>query len=307
MEEPRRRLRFDSFTFFVAFGFGSFVGVALSLLAIALVQRSDASDRGSPTEAFAVPTQPPTPFGATATPDARARTKTASDVYLGPGGAYAIVGLLARGEAVEVIGRDSNSEWVAVRFPPGSAARGWLPADSLDNLSRIESLAVVQPTPLPRNVVPPPPVFSGTAGGALARTPLPGQPEVVTPTPQPAAQEPAGPPDLVVTRLSLDSNGAVRVTIGNRGPGPLSQQQASVLVRDQASNQELVSGPRSLAAGETVTLTTQFFRVVSQADVTALVDPAGDIRDSDRSNNAMTVSLSAVGPTATPTPRRRED
>jgi hypothetical protein len=306
MEEPRARFRIDSFTFFVAFGLGSFVGVALSLLAIALVQRSSASPETAP-QAITVPTLPPTPPGTTATPDTRARTRTAADVYLGPGDAYAIIGTLARDEAVEIVGRDASSEWVAVRFPPGSTARGWLPVSGLDNVSRLEALAVVQPTPLPRNLPPAPPVFSGPIGGAGAtRPPITDDPPVVTPTP--AVLVPAGPVDLVVTRVALQPDGAVRVTIGNRGPGALTGQTASVLVRDQASNQELlITGSRGLAVGETVSLTTQSFRVAGAADVTALVDPYGATSDADRSNNSTTVALSTLEPTPTPTPRRRDD
>ena len=309
MEEPRARFRIDSFTFFIAFGLGSFVGVALSLLAIALVQRSSASPETS-TQAITVPTLPPTPPGTTATPDTRARTRTAVEVYLGPGDAYAIIGTLARDEAVEIVGRDNSSQWVAVRFPPGSTARGWLPTSGLDNVPGLEALAVVLPTPLPRNVAPVPPVFSGPisggGGGGTPRPPITDGPLVVTPTP--ASLVPAGPVDLVVTRVALQPDGAVRVTIGNRGPGALTGQTASVLVRDQASNQELlITGSRGLAVGETVSLTTQAFRVAGSADVTALVDPYGATSDADRSNNSMTVGLSSLEPTPTPTPRRRDD
>jgi hypothetical protein len=308
MEEPRVRFRFDSFTFVAGFGIGTFLGVALALLAIALVQRPAPSNQAQPQQEVIFVPSTPTPGGPTVTPDARARTRTAAEVYLGPGDAYAIIGTLARGEAVEIMGRDSSSEWVAVRFPPGSSARGWLQAAGLDNLSEVERLTVVAPTPIPRNVPAPPPVFSSGGGspgsGGGGRPLLTDEPSVITPTPA----GPALPPDLVVTRVALQLDGTVLVTIGNRGLGPLVGQAASVLVRDRSSNQELISaGTRGLVVGESIQLTTRVFRVNGEAEITALVDPYGAVADADRSNNSMSVVLSNAEPTPTPTPRRRDE
>jgi hypothetical protein len=300
MEEQRPRLRFDSFTFFIGFGIGSFIGVALALLAIALVQRSDASD---PQQTILIPTFPAPPPGTTATPDARPRTKTAQNIHLGPGEAFAVIGTIARDEAVEVVGRSADSSWVAVRFPPGSAARGWLPVSEITGLTSLDRLAVVLPTPLPRNVTVP--VFSTSDGDGSSN----GPPQTTTTDPRflltPTPRANIGPVDLVVNRVTLLTDGRVRVVVGNRGPGDLLQQQVNVLVRDSGVRNELmISSQRGLAVGETITLTSEFYVVQTETEVTVIADPSGNVNDPDISNNSMRVTLSPPPPpTPTATPR----
>ncbi|MPZ49342.1 MAG: hypothetical protein GEU75_08600 [Dehalococcoidia bacterium] len=301
--EQSSRFHFDSFTFFIGFGLGSFLGVALALVAIALVQRSDASDANQDPRAFVIPTQQPLPPGTTATPDARPRTRTAVDVHLGPGGAFAVVGIFPRGEAVDVVGRDADSQWVAIRFPPGSTARGWVLVSNLEGVAGLDRLSVVLPTPLPRSVtIPNFPFENGDGGPPPRSTPEAGSGggPIVTPTPRLNL----GPVDLVVNRISLLSDGRVRVVVGNTGPGDLLEQQVNVLVRDIATRSELIiSSQRGLEVGDTVTLTSSFFTVRSELEVHAIADPSGNVNDPNRSNNFLSVTLSpAPTPTATPTP-----
>jgi len=299
------RFRFDSFTFFVGFGLGSFIGVALALLAIALVQRSDASDPQTlERDVIVIPTFPPTPPGVTATPDVRPRTKTAQDVFVGPGSAFAVVGILARDEAVEVLGRSGDSNWVAIRFPPGSLGRGWLPVQELEGLSGLEALAVALPTPLPRNVAAPTlpnfPVNPNVApvGPVVRSTPSALEQPLGTPTPTVNR----GPVNLVMSRVMLMPDGHVRVIVGNIGPGDLLEQQVNVVVRDLNARSELIISPqRGLAVGETITLTTAYFVVQSEVTVQAVADPSSNINDPDRSNNALSVTLTPP-PQPTPTP-----
>jgi hypothetical protein len=307
--EETARFRFDSFTFFVGFGLGSFIGVALALLAIALVSRSDASDTQQPSEAaIVIPTFPPTPAGATATPDLRPRTKAAQDVYVGPGTAFAVVGILAREEAVEVVGRSADSNWVAIRFPPGSPGRGWLPVGQLEGVTNLEALAVALPTPLPRNVAPPSlPSFPGTQNNVSPVGPVvrSAQPEDESPPGTQAAPVPRGPANLVMNRVMMLPDGRVRVVVGNIGPGDLLEQQVNVTVRDLGSRSELLISPtRGLAVGETITLTTSYFFIQNVTTVHAIADPSGNINDADRSNNSLTVTLTPP-PTPTPTPAGR--
>jgi hypothetical protein len=111
------RRGFSPFNFLVGFGVGSFVGVGLALLAFAMVDED-------PEPAGSAVIQPDEPAVASTTPaataEARPRAKTALDVRLGPGNGFAVVGVLARGDSVEVVGRDNASEWLAIRFPPGA-------------------------------------------------------------------------------------------------------------------------------------------------------------------------------------------
>jgi hypothetical protein len=299
--EDSPRFRFVSFTFFVGFGVGSFIGVALALLAVTLVQRSDVSGTRD-SQAFVIPTLPPPPPGVTATPDARPRTKTVQDVRVGPGFAFAIVGTLSRGEAVEVVGRDAAAGWVAIRFPAGSPGRGWVPVTELEGVSGLDQLAVALATPLPRSVTVPTNIFGGFGNdGPAVSNPVqtPGDDRVVgTPTPRVNA----GPVDLVVNRVSVLADGRVRVVVGNIGPGDLVDQMVNVVVRDLTSQSELIISPqRGLAVGETVSLTTSHFIVRGERDVTAIADPSGNVSDRDRSNNVLHVVLSPV-PVLTPTP-----
>ncbi len=290
-QEPRVRL--VSPTFLAGFGFGIFLGVALALLAVALVQEPEP---GVADVTFRPPaTNTPNPaLGATATRGPQARTKAALDVRLGPGSAFAIIGVIAKDEALEIVGRDHNGEWLAVRFPPGSTARGWLPVSGVQDLTGLESFAVVLPTPLPRTISMVPP-FSGLGlgGGAndgpLART--------ATPVPTPA-----GPPDLAVTSLSLLPDGRVSVVVGNRGPGRLEGLQVFVQVRDLTTRGELlISGLTTIGVGGTLSLQSSGFRVTQETDVQAIVDPFATTTDGDRSNNPLQVTLAPpLRPTRTP-------
>lgn len=309
MEQPSR-FHFDSFTFVIGFGLGTFIGVALALTAIAMVQHSDASESNTDQQAIVIPTLPPTPRGATATPDIRPRTKAALDVRLGPGQAFAIVGIFPRGEAVDIVGRDNDAQWVAIRFPPGSNARGWVPVSDLEGVSGLDRLAVVQATPLPRSVTIPTFPFDGGGGdGAAPRaTPVNG---TESPAGTPAPTRNVGPVDLVVNRVTLLPDGRVRVVVGNIGPGDLVEQQVQLLIRDLASRTELIINPeRGLAVGETVTLTSSFFTVRTEQEVHAIADPSGNINDPNRSNNFLAVTLSPAPtpvPSATPLGGRRND
>jgi uncharacterized protein YraI len=277
----------------------------------------------TPAEALTQPTAVVTSAaGATATP-VRARTNAAIDVRIGPGSEYAAVGTISKGEALDIFGRDSDSEWIAVRFPPGSTARGWLPVKAIDNLSGINALAVVAPTPLPRKIstpttsfvpgtgstssldtptsndgvlvtvtgTPGTPSASATAGTATART--------TTPTPQGG-----GSPDLAVSRAALLPDGRVQVVVTNKGSANLVGHQVMVVVADPTTRSEtLRASGIGLAAGASVTLETDSFVVTAPTSVIATVDSSYSYPDSDRSNNTLTTSM-APPSAVTPTPNR---
>jgi len=302
------RFNFFSLTFLVGFGLGGFMGVLLGLLALALVQREDsqvgnAMVESSPTALVA---------GVTPTPEPKPRTKVALDVRLGPGTAFAVVGTIARGGEVEPVGRDSASGWVAIRFPPGSSARGWVPVTEVENLEDVERLAVVLPTPFPIGPRTPDSSPSGFEPGARVVTPIePGRISITptrasttvavnaaTATPRPNL----GPSDLVVNRASLLPDGRVQVIVGNRGPGDLVGRSVFVAVRDLTLRGEQLSSPiATLPVGGVVALQTQVFHIERETDVQIIVDPFGNVTDPDRSNNQLTVTLS---PAPVPTPTR---
>src|SRR3972149_5663193 len=53
----------------------------------------------------------------------------------------------------------------------------------------------------------------------------------------------AGPPDLFISRVSLQPDGRISVTVGNRGPGDLLGYSVFVTVRDLGSRSEQLMTP----------------------------------------------------------------
>jgi len=303
------KFNFFSLTFLVGFGLGGFMGVLLGLLALALVQGDEQPQLNT---AVVEPSPTAFVFGLTPTPEPKPRTKIALDVRLGPGTAFAVVGTIARGGEVEPVGRDNAAGWVAIRFPPGSSARGWVPASEVENLENVERLAVVLPTPLPSSARIPDSSSNGFEPGARVVTPVePGSisgtparpstsltPSLATATPRPNV----GPSDLAVNRASLLPDGRVQVIVGNRGPGDLVGRSIFVAVRDLTLRGEQLSSPiATLPVGGVVALQSQVFRIERETDVQIIVDPFGNVTDPDRSNNQLTVTLS---PAPVPTPTR---
>ena len=296
---------FAPFTFLTGFGVGIFSGVLLALVALALVQ--DNNDAGQ-TVVLAEPTQAVSSSSTmgSPTPEQRPRTASSADVRLGPGTAFAVIGSLPRGEYVEVVGRDAGSLWAAIRFPPGSAARGWVEVKELEGVSSLDRLAVLLPTPLPRSVstnTAPFDLDSGSGNGGFATpgvtAPGPvGTRTATTPTPA------AGPTDLVILRAVLLADGRVQVTVGNRGPGDLVGKSVFVIVRDLTlRSEQLVANQATIPVGGVINLQTTAFRLTSETDLQVIVDPFGTLQDGERSNNQFSITLTpAAVPTATKTP-----
>jgi hypothetical protein len=214
-------------------------------------------------------------------------------VHIGPGDAFAVIGTVARNDAVSVIGRNDNGQWVAIRFPPNSTARGWVPAEDLQGIegNQVSALPVLVATPRPGSVG----VDVGGSGGATDGGGTGNGAPAVTPTPGPAP----GPTDLVVNRLSVLPDGRVSVQIGNRGPGDLVARQVFVQVRDLASAAETLIFSGSIASGDTITLTSSNFRIVAEIEVLAIVDFGNSLDDPNRGNNSLRQTLA---PLPTPTP-----
>ena len=286
------RVRVFSTTFVVGFGLGAFLGVALAILAVALVRDAEPQSNNAQ-----IPTAIPRAGASqTPTPDNAVRTRQALDVRVGPGEVFAVIGVLSRGEALDVVGRDEAAAWLAIRFPPGSAGRGWVPVDAVDGLSGVDGLVVALPTQLPRAVFATP-TFGGTAA---AGTPAAGTPAAgITTTPTPS-----GPPDLAVTGLTRLPDGRVAVVIANLGPGELEGLSIFVRVNDLSTVAEMiVSPPTRLAVGDSITLETTRFTVPAPRAIQATVDPFSSGPDADRSNNFLQLTLSPP-PTPTRTPTR---
>lgn len=282
-------VRFVSLTFLIGFGLGAFIGVGLALVAVAITRPEDDEPRVIEVPVIATSTATPEP-SVTPTPGIRATAAVA--VRVGPGAQFATLGTVTSGDVLDVVGRDFESEWLAIRFPAGSNSQGWIPAAGVEGLtfSNLQGLAVVLPTPLPIQPTIPS-TFFGTPG-----TPGTGTPGIDG-TPDPLA----GTVDLAIADVSALPNGSVRVSIINGGPADLESAILTVQVRTFGGRFQTFHYSEGLVAGATLTLTTSTFTLDAEPEnVQVLVDPSSTLDDPDRGNNVTTVVLSR--PEATPTP-----
>jgi uncharacterized protein YraI len=133
-------------TFALGMVFGMVAGVSLALAALATAQVTGDRRHVLVATATPAPTQEPT-----ATPDARPRTVAVAGVHMGPGHDFGVLGTVGKGQALEVVGRNAGATWLAISFPPGSNAIGWVELNVVGGLADPGLLAVVQTTPMPRS------------------------------------------------------------------------------------------------------------------------------------------------------------
>jgi hypothetical protein len=284
-----RGVRFVSLTFLVGFGFGAFIGVGLALIAVAITLPEEEDPQVIEVPVVATPTPLPE-----MTPEEPAiRATAAAAVRVGPGDEFATLGTVNRGDVLDVVGRDFDSEWLAIRFPAGSDAQGWIPAAGVEGLdfSSVQALAVLLPTPLPVELTTPP-LFFGTPG-----TPGVGTPGADDGTPS----VPNDTLDLAVFGVSSLADGRVQVVVLNGGPSDLTDGIMVVEVRTLGGRSERVYFSGVLPAGSTIALATTSFTVGTDPEsVQVLIDPSANLNDPNRANNVLTTQLPA--PPTSPTP-----
>jgi hypothetical protein len=132
-------------TFALGMVFGMVAGVSLALAALATAQVTNNPKQLLIATATPAPAQPPT-----ATPDPRPRTTAVAGVHMGPSHDFGVLGTLGKGQALDVIGRNASSTWLAITFPPGSNAIGWVEVGAVGGLGDLALLAVLLATPVPR-------------------------------------------------------------------------------------------------------------------------------------------------------------
>ena len=263
--------------------------VVLAVLVVVLFGGSgDAGGRGVLTEALG-----------TGTPQAgngrgiSARTIAATTVREGPGVDENQLATLPAGQEVEVIGRNGDSTWFQIYYPPGSQLKGWVPGAALrlDN-EDVARLAVVSSSPVPRATTVRP-----TEAPAPAATPS------ATAVPQPTATPEGGGADvaIAVQTPSCIPGTSLTVTVRNAGAAPLSGRNVQVTIANAGG----VVGTQSLPLtatqpGATMTLLTG---VPAQApSMTASVTLLGSPPDANPGNNVAECTSGAVSPPATPVP-----
>ena len=71
------------------------------------------------------------------------RASMAINVHVGPSPDYVVMGVLPRGAQVQVLGRDSSGEWLAIAFPPNSTLTAWVHASVVADVGDVGRLKEV--------------------------------------------------------------------------------------------------------------------------------------------------------------------
>ncbi len=222
------------------------------------------------------------------------RTNTTTAVRRAPG-QLVVLGTIARNTDVTIDGRSEESNWLRIIFPPNSELHGWVEVDSVDITGDIETLAVTTPEPV---VV----VDLPTTDPDLELTPVDTAEPDETEDPDATETPDTGLPDLVVGTTPVLADGVLFITVVNQGTG-IAAGDFVVAIFDP-DGAELLGGATlngfSLGAGLSIDIGTGYDVTTSQT-LLLIVDPNGEIEESDNTNNQITVSIS-VGDPEDPTP-----
>jgi len=122
----------DRAAFALGVVFGLVAGVSLALGAFATAAALTDPEHADLSRSPGVPVQQPL-----ATPDTRPYTASVAGVRAGPSHDSAMVGMLPRHQALDVLGRDTTSTWLAINFPPDSTNIGWVAANQIAGLPSV--------------------------------------------------------------------------------------------------------------------------------------------------------------------------
>jgi uncharacterized protein YraI len=123
----------------------------------------------------------PIPTTEAPTPEAGEPTLTATAttfIYAGPGTEYHQVGLLASGLSAEVVGKNEDGTWWAIKFPEGPDGIGWVP-NQVVTTSNVGEVPVLTPPPTPTPTAAPPVSITDWKGEYFDNPDLKGDPVVV--------------------------------------------------------------------------------------------------------------------------------
>jgi hypothetical protein len=240
-------------------------------------------------------TSTPGPIARTATAlGVLGRTNTTTAVRYAPGARTSIFGTLPRGSEVTIDGRSSDSGWLRIVFPPNSEEHGWVDARYVDvTTGEVTTLVVATAEP---------PVFVDQP----TRPPVTEEPlETEAPADGTATAEatptPGGLPDLVVGTSPIVTGGVLVVTVVNQGPGDMTGDL--VVAVFNAEGTALIGGATipafSLATGRSIDVNTGF-PVTQNQSLLLVVDPNGEIEETDNTNNRITVAVSVGTPPPPP-------
>ena len=219
-----------------------------------------------------------------------ATTNTTTAVRAAPGERTAVRGTLPRGTDVQIDGRTEDSGWMRIIFPRNSELHGWVDARYLDIAGDVDTLAVATAEPPPFIEVPTEPVSEFTPDPSQQTPSL-----ETTPTPLP------GPPDLVVGSAPSVIGGTLYVTIFNQGTGAFTGNLVvAVFNPDQSA---LLGGTTifgaTIEAGAALDVDTTL-GISGNGTFVIVVDPNGEIEETDNTNNRITIAIVTDPPTPVP-------
>jgi hypothetical protein len=215
------------------------------------------------------------------------RTNTTTAVRRAPG-QLVVLGTIPRNTDVTIDGQSEGGNWLRIIFPPNSELHGWVEVESVDITGDLNVLAVVTPEPI---VVVDLPTTDPNLELTPADTPAPDETEDPDATETPDS----GLPDLVVGTTPVLTDGTLFITVVNQGTG-IAEGDFVVAIFDVDGTQ-LLGGATlsdfSLGAGLSIDIGTGY-AVTENQSLLLVVDPNGEIEESDNTNNQITVSV-AVG------------
>jgi uncharacterized protein YraI len=301
---PETRAAVLRHPFFLA---GLAVVVLLGLTAAVLVVVDSVrggSGGGTPTvavQAMTTTTTTPGPLAKTAAAGGvTGTTNKIAAVRQSPGSRTPVLGTLDSGNDVVIDGRSADTKWYRIIFPPNSELHGWVSADLLDVVGDPSTLVVATAEPAVVVDVPTQPPYALTAA-ATQRTPTPGT--SVTPTPTVDDKL----PDLVIDHTVTLVEGKLFVTVVNQGQG--AARGDLVVGVFTADGSTLLAGATlpsfELLPGHSIDIGTGY-HVTENQTLLLIVDPNGEIKETDVTNNRVTVAVTVGNATGTVSPATSE-
>lgn len=226
-------------------------------------------------------------------------TNRAASVRTAPGNRAPILGTIPSGSDVEIDGRTTDAGWFRIIFPPNSELHGWVDAEDVDVTGDVSALieATAEPAVIVALPTDPPEVLTAiaeeqTAAASITEVPL------ETPTPVPGTEL----ADLVVGESPVLTAGQLYITVVNQGSGDATGDL--VVAVFNADGTALLAGATlpsfTLPAGRSIDVGTGY-QVTSDQTLMVVVDPNGDIEESENLNNQITISI-VVGIPPSPDP-----
>lgn len=220
-------------------------------------------------------------------------TKGTTTVRSAPGERAVGLGTIASKVDVVIDGRTTDTKWFRIIYPPNSELHGWIDAEDLTITGDPTSLVVATAEPAP---------FVELPTAPPQNTPVPSATPDLTLTPATTGTPGAGGlPDLVIGTPPNVSGGKLFVTVINQGKG-LFKGNLVVAVFN-ADRTALLGGATlpnfTLQPGRSIDVGTGY--VVDESETLVLVvDPNGEVDETDNTNNSVSVAVAVGNPTPTP-------